>query len=141
MDWGLMKKGARGLRHRMMYPSRAFYFLCIVMDLVGRSAAPTRTRAHRHIDHGVLNFFCGTPPSFAWSMTYLGEKGGPFAGTGFSLYLNPVLAATEIMRRTMWCHYSPFSVTPRFSVFVSPSIPKTHVLTFVRTPLPGPGSG
>jgi hypothetical protein len=75
MDWGLGDRSEGFLRRRLMYPSRTFYCLCAVLDLFGRCA---------------------------WTLTFLGAEGGPFAGTLYTEYLNPVLAAVEILRRTMW---------------------------------------
>lgn len=75
MDWGLGNWKAGGLRDELMFPQRWVYYVAIVVDLFAR---------------------------FAWTLTLLPQgEDSPFS-PDFVLYLQPSLAAGEILRRTMW---------------------------------------
>lgn len=74
-DWNLLAPGSAKLRRRRMLPRPWFYYCAAVVDFFLR---------------------------FGWTMTYLGVEGGPLKGDIFQLYLNPSLAAAELLRRMMW---------------------------------------
>lgn len=74
-DWSLFEPGSFRLRRRRMLPRTWFYYCAAVIDLFLR---------------------------FGWTMTYLGVEGGPFQGPLFQIYLNPILASAEVIRRSIW---------------------------------------
>jgi len=75
MDWDLGKRAHGGLREHLMYRSKWPYYTCIVIDLLLR---------------------------YGWTLTLI-PRGteGPLPES-VMLYLDPGLAAAEIMRRSMW---------------------------------------
>ena len=74
MDWRLGKCAHKGLRYRMLYNSKSFYYVAIILDAVLR---------------------------FLWVVSLAPKGGSTFFGTT-SFYLDPFLGALEISRRGMW---------------------------------------
>ena len=75
MDWGMGSRRHAGLRDQLMYPGRAVYYLSMVADLFLR---------------------------FAWSLTLVPRgDNAPFAPSVI-VYLQPLLAMAEVIRRCMW---------------------------------------
>eukprot|EP00938_MAST-03A_sp_MAST-3A-sp1_P003971 g3971.t1 len=74
MDWRLGKCKHKGLRFRMLYTSKSFYYVAIILDAVLR---------------------------FLWVVSLAPKGGSTFFGTT-SFYLDPFLGALEISRRGMW---------------------------------------
>ena len=75
MDFGIGNKRHAGLRDQLMYPNRAVYYISMVADLFLR---------------------------FAWSLTLVPRgDNAPFA-PNVIVYLQPILAMAEVVRRCMW---------------------------------------
>jgi len=75
MDWGLGRWQHGMLREELMYPTRVVYYAAMVADLFMR---------------------------FAWTVTLVPTGADAPLPENFMLYMAPMLAAGEILRRTMW---------------------------------------
>ena len=74
MDWRLGKCAHKGLRFRMLYGSKSFYYVAMILDAILR---------------------------FLWVVSLAPKGASSFFGTT-SFYLDPFLGALELSRRGMW---------------------------------------